>query len=292
MSFRPEMVNSFKSSLNFLVDTLMQTITFSTRGEILTSKPSFTVQTEKFSSFLDKISSDQNLLDNLSKKVVGPVYDKHSASFLSRLVGPDGKVDDEFLRVPEFSDGDELKIRTEPRGLFFQVSNVFLPVSEVYTLAVKLSREYKSENLPFRNKILLGLYSTVYHSISSSTPKDQLEIFKENMDILKESLEVCSEVKTGPREDGPMGMIKNLLGNIDFNQIGDMMNKVSGDERSSKEFADVFGRITDTIKSGKNPLEAMSDIIKTASMEAAEEQPQEEVTEQSQEVSEQPQEQE
>ena len=66
-----------------------------------------------------------------------------------------------------------------------------------------------------------------------------------------------------------MGMIKNILGNIDFNQIGDMMQKVSGDENSSKEFGEVFGKISDTIKGGGNPLEAMNDIIKQVTVNAA-----------------------
>jgi hypothetical protein len=49
-----------------------------------------------------------------------------------------------------------------------------------------------------------------------------------------------------------------------------MMQKVSGDESSSKEFGEVFGKISETIKDGGNPLEAMGDIIKQVSMHAAE----------------------
>ena len=91
------------------------------------------------------------------------------------------------------------------------------------------------------------------------------------MKTLRESLEVCDEVKKTPSESGPMGMIKNMLGNIDFNQIGEMMSKVSGDEKSSKEFSEVFGKLSDSIKNGENPLDVMGDIIKQATVDAAQE---------------------
>ena len=272
MSSGQETVSDFKSSMSFLIDSMLETLNFVSRGRIMLGKQPYHVQTEKFSSFYDKVSEDESLLQNLQSKVVVPVFNTHSMSFLNPLVGTDGKVSDEFLKCQKKDDdSSEFKIKTAPDGIYFQIAKVFLPVSEVYTEAVRVSVERKGENLPFPKKILLGLYSVIFHAIREETSDDQLEMINENRKILAESLESCDEPPQRTQESGPMGMIKNLLGNIDFNQIGEMMQKVSGDENSSKEFGDVFGKISETIKDGGNPLEAMGDIIKQVSMQAAEE---------------------
>jgi hypothetical protein len=270
MSFKPEMISDFKSSMSFLVSSMLETMSRVARERIMSGKQSHHVQTEKFSSFFDKISDNEEMLTNLSKKVVVPVFNSHSLSLLSPLIGADGKVEDSFLKIEkEGEDDSSFKIKTTPDGVFFQISKVFLPISEVYTDAVRITVANRSENLPYPNKILLGLYSTIFHSIKDCTPADQLEIIESNVKTLVDSLDSYEEPVAPKREAGPMGMIKNILGNIDFNQIGDMMQKVSGDENSSKEFGEVFGKISDTIKGGGNPLEAMNDIIKQVTVNAA-----------------------
>ena len=274
MTFKEEMVSDFKSSMSFLVDSMLETLNYASKGNFIGTKPSHTVQTEKFFSFYEKVmsssGSDQTvLMENLRSKVVAPVYEKYSINFMNHLVSSEGSVEDDFLKVKGGDDQGSLKIRITPDGLFFQISKVFLPVSEVYTEAVKISLKNKEDNLPFPNKILLGLYSTVFFAVRDTLGVDARGYFDENIKTLKESLDVCDEVKPAPRDNGPMGMIKNMLGNIDMNQIGDMMAKVSGDEKSSKEFSEVFGKLSDSIKSGKNPLDVMGDIIKEATMTAA-----------------------
>jgi len=272
MTSNQESVSDFKSSMSFLIDSMLETLTFVSRGRIMLGKQPYHVQTEKFSSFFDKVSEDETLLQNLQSKVVVPLFNTHSKSFLNPLVGADGKVSDEFLKCQKKDDDtSEFKIKTAPEGLYFQISKVFLPVSEVYTEAVRISVERKGDNLPFPKKILLGLYSVIFHAIREETSGDQLEMINENRKVLAESLESCDDAPQRTQDSGPMGMIKNLLGNIDFNQIGEMMQKVSGDENSSKEFGEVFGKISETIKDGGNPLDAMGDIIKQVSMQAAEE---------------------
>lgn len=270
MSFKPEMISDFKSSISFLISSMLETMSHVAGERIMSGKQPHHVQTEKFSSFFDKISDNEEMLTNLSKKVVVPVFNTHSISLLSPLIGADGRVEDAFLKVEKDKEEDSsFKIKTTPDGVFFQISKVFLPISQVYTDAVRIAVSRKNENLPYPNKILLGLYSTVFHSIKDTTPADQLEIIESNVKTLVDSLDSYEEPVAPKREAGPMGMIKSILGNIDFNQIGDMMQKVSGDEKSSKEFGEVFGRISDTIKSGGNPLEAMNDIIKQVTVDAA-----------------------
>jgi len=273
MSFKEDMVSDFKKSMDFLIDSMMQTYHFSTQGKFNTSKPFWAVQVEKFSSLYDKIKDNQEMVDNLKNKVVSQFYRDNSFSLANKLINEDGSVDDLFMKLEKGYDEDETyKIRTTPRGLYFQVSKVFLPLSEVYTEAVKLCVANRDQNLPFPNKILLGMYSVVRFSVTGDIDSEQEAVLRANISTLKESLEICNEVKTQRNDGGPIDMIKSMLGNIDFDQIGDMMNKVTGDEKSSKEFGEVFGRISDTIKSGGNPLDTMGEIIKQATVTAAEEQ--------------------
>ena len=271
MSFKPEMVADFRASMSFLIDSMLETMSYVAKGNILGTKPSCAVQTEKFFSFFEKIQTlsekdRETLLENMRVKVVTPVYESNSVYFMQSLVGADGNVEDAFVKVPPSEDGDSLKIRTTPDGIFFQASKVFLPISEVYMQALKASKKHK---LPFPNKILLGFYAVIYHAIKGEATSEVIDFFTENIQTLGESLDVCDDVQERRQEGGPMGMIKNLLGNIDFNQIGDMMAKVSGDERSSKEFGEVFGKLSETIKSGGNPMDVMGDIIKQAAADAA-----------------------
>ena len=274
MSFKEEMVSDFKSSLSFLIDSMMQTYFFYSRNESLASKPSWAVQVEKFSSLYDKIKDNQELVDNLKYKVVAQFYKNNSFSFMNRLVNSDGSIDDGFLKLDKNSDeedSDTYKLRTTPKGLFLQVSQVFLPLSEVYTEAVKIYVSHRDQNLPFPNKILLGMYSSIYYSTVGDIDDDAVSVLRDNISVLKQSLEVCNEVKPNRTQGGPIDMIKNMLGNVNFDQLGDMMSKVTGDEKSSKEFGEVFGKLSDTIKSGGNPLDAMSDIIKQASVNVSSE---------------------
>jgi len=272
MSFKEDMVSDFKNSMSFLIDAMMQTYQYSIKGNFNPTKPFWAVQVEKFSSLFDKIRDNQEMVDNLKSKVVSQFFQDNTFSLTNRLINEDGSVDDSFIKLNKgYDEGDSFKIRTTPSGLYFQVSKVFLPLSEVYTEAVRLCVANKNHNLPFPNKILLGLYSVIKFSVSGDVDSDQEASIRNNISTLKESLEICNEVKPQRNDGGPIDMIKSMLGNIDFDQIGDMMNKVTGDERSSKEFGEVFGKISDTIKSGGNPLDTMGEIIKQATVSAAEE---------------------
>ena len=90
MSGGQSSVSDFKSSMSFLIDSMLETLTYLSRGRIMLGKQPYHVQTEKFSSFYDKVSEDETLLQNLQAKVVVPVFNTHSMSFLNSLVGADG----------------------------------------------------------------------------------------------------------------------------------------------------------------------------------------------------------
>lgn len=267
-------LKTFKSSFEYLIQSSVDTYQYITRGSIFANKPSWVVETEKFSSFFQKISENEEMMSNLRKKLVLPFYEEHCLEVLRPIIKEDSTLDDSFLKLPKEEDsGDSFKVRTHPKGLYFQISKVFLPLSESYTEAVRISIERKNESPPYPIKILLGFYAVIFHTLKDTNQSDELEHISQNVMKLKDSLESYEDSKKDNQrsQGGPMGMIKNLLGNIDFDQIGEMMKKVSGDEQSSKEFGEVFGKITNVIKDGGNPLEAMGDLIKDATVKAAEE---------------------
>ena len=57
MTFKDEMVQDFTSSMSFLIESMLETLNFSSRGTIIANKPSHTVQTEKFFSFYEKMKN-------------------------------------------------------------------------------------------------------------------------------------------------------------------------------------------------------------------------------------------
>ena len=121
-------------------------------------------------------------------------------------------------------------------------------------------------------KILLGFYSMFFYSLKDSPENathSEMEAIKLNVTVLNEYMESLDErEETSNDNGGPMDMIKNLLGNVNFDQIGDMMNKVTNDEHASEEFKQVFNKMTSGIESGKGPMDVMSDIIREATENA------------------------
>ena len=93
MTSRDQMLSEFTSSMTFLIDAMLETLNFSARGSIVTNKPSHAVQTEKFFSFYEKVTSSSEgerhvLIENLKTKVVSPVYDQYSINFLNIITLP------------------------------------------------------------------------------------------------------------------------------------------------------------------------------------------------------------
>ena len=266
MNFKRENISTFHSSLGFLIESMLNTCNFINKNTDLHTKSSWSIQTEKFSSFFERIRTNNEVIENLRSKVVYPIFDSNSSFLLGKLIDDKNVVQDDFMKVSEDNSND-FKLTTGARGIVISVSKLFLPISEVYTDAVNYSVNHKKENIPFPVQILLGFYSCIYHSILGVESDDQAQMIKENIDVLVDSLESC-DVPREQSNKNPMNMIQNMLGNIDMKQIGDMMSKVTGDKDASKEFGDVFGKMTEAIKSGTNPMEIVGDIIKNAAAEA------------------------
>jgi len=252
---------TLEESLEFLVDSMVEGCKFLMRAKMSLTKPTWVVETEKFGSLVTKIKDDVTLVNNLKVKSIRPVYDLHKQSLTTSIVDDKSKVQDDFLRCD--TDMSGFVLRTEPEGLFFSVGKLHLPVSEVYTHTVKCM-EKDHENISHPVKILLGLYCVMYHTAEHSEEKEALQ---KNVELMVSSLDSRDETKSSM--PNPMNMVQNMLGNIDINQISEMMGNITGDEKASKEFSQIFSKMSDVVKDGGNPMEAMGELIKQASLNQA-----------------------
>lgn len=271
MEFQPEKVSSIEHSVQFLIDAMLKAGQHMTSGSVLENKPFWQVQTEKFSSFYSRIKDKLEAMENFKQQVVTPIYETHNANLLSELVSSEGVVQDEYLKVT-LQQSTDFRIKTTPGGIYFQLDKLFLPISEVYTQAVNHSLKNKGSDSPYPVLILVGFYTSVYHAVKDREEPTSMELLKKNIDTLTSSLDSYDQPVQRPMQS-PVDLLQNMLGNFDMGQIGEMMGKVTGDERASKEFGEVFSKMTDVIKQGGNPLEAMGDIIKSASVRLQDEEP-------------------
>tara|TARA_Y100000310_G_C20650176_1_gene798961 strand:- start:199 stop:1101 length:903 start_codon:yes stop_codon:yes gene_type:complete len=275
-------INDVKSSLSFLMSSMVDSGRQAMREMFGMPKSTWLSQTERFESFFSQLSADDSAVDNFKEKFIVPLYKKHEIDFTAPIINSSDVIQDDFMKIKD--DETQLKLRKDPRGLFLHsndgaaLKSLYLPVSEAYTSAVEASIKNKQRNVMLPVKILLGFYSTLFYSLKDlpehATHSD-LEAIRSNIKVLNEYMESL-DTKDEPesQDEGPMGLIKGLLGNINFDQIGDMMNKVTNDEQASEEFKSVFDRMTQGIQGGKAPMDVMGQIIKEATEKS--EQPEEE----------------
>lgn len=225
------------------------------------SKPVWIKQVEQFSSFYSKIKDDEEAISKFREKVVLPFFEENQSNIVSNVANEKGVIQDKFLMVVD-SGSDEITINNIPKGLFLHIAKVYLPISEVYTEVKKLIRKRK-DNVPHLENILVSLYKV---SLCLTTDEAHIKTLEGNISLLQDSLEVRDEPAAKKRSNNPMDMIQNMLGNINFDQIGSMMKQVTSDERTSKEFNEIFGKVSDGLSKGQNPLDTMNDMLKKASV--------------------------
>ena len=219
----------------------------------MVDKPSWLVKSEKFSSFYERIKHKDEAVNKLKLDVFRPLFDTYEYDFNGKIINDKNIVQDEFLKNdPNFC---------------LKAGSLSLPVSETYSNVIGYNKQNKIKNNPYPILILIGLYSSVYNAIKEQETTTTNDYFKNNIQILIDGLEGCDGIpkKQVPTGNNPMNMLQNMMQNFDFKQLTDMMGKVTGDEKASQEFGEVFGKMTESIKNGNNPLEAMGDIIKDAS---------------------------
>ena len=267
-------INDIKSAASFLMASMVDAGRYAMRESFGMTKPTWLSQTERFESFFSQLAEQSDALTMFSEKFVAPLFDSHQLSITSPIINERDVIQDEFLKI---KDEPQLRLSKTPRGLYFHsddgaaLKSLYLPVSEAYTNAVELSMRNKQRNVMMPVRILLGFYSVIFYGLKDNTDvvHGDLESVRSNIKVLNEYIEELGSKEEEPQQSGggPMDMIKNLLGGVNFDQIGEMMNKVTQDENASKEFAQVFGKMTEGIQSGKAPLDVMGDIIKNATGE-------------------------
>ena len=271
-------INDVKSSLSFLMSAMVDTGRAVMTETFGMQKPSWLSQTERFESFFSQLSVDESGVDSFRDRFVVPLFTANKESVTSRIINDSDVIQDQFIKVKE--DDTHLRLSRSPRGLYLHsdegaaLKSLYLPISEAYTNAVEMSMKHKQRNVMFPVKILLGFYSMMFYSLKDvpeHTSHEDVESFRENVKVLKEYMDSLDEKEEpADQDDGPMGMIKNLLGNVNFDQIGDMMNKVTNDEAASAEFKQVFDKMTSGIQNGQAPMDVMGSIIKEATTKATE----------------------
>jgi len=266
-------ITDIKGALHFLTGSMVDAGRASMRNNFGMQKPGWLSQTERFESFFSQLAEDDGALENFRVKFVVPLFTSNQTTVTRSIINSSDVIQDDFLKV---SPDTQLRLRKEPRGLFLHsedggaaLKSLYLPISEVYTSSVEMSLRDKEQNAMLPVRILLGFYSMFFYGLKDAperASRSEVESIKTNITVLKEYMESAESSATATSKDeGPMGMIKNLLGNVNFDQIGDMMNKVTNDESASQEFKQVFDKMTQGIQGGKAPMDVMGDIIKEAS---------------------------
>ena len=252
-------VNKFESLIDLLTDACGYYMDFS----YSITKPVWIKQVEQFSSFYSKIKDDDEAISKFRTKVVLPFFEENQHNIVKNVANDKGVIQDKFLMITD-SNSDEITINNIPKGLFFHIAKVYLPVSEVYTEVKKLIRKRK-DNVPHLENILMSLYKI---SLCLTTEQEHIKILEENINMLADSLEVRDEPASSKKKsNNPMDMIQSMLGNINFDQIGNMMKQVTSDEKSSKEFNEIFGKVSDGLSKGENPLDTMNSLLKRATVD-------------------------
>lgn len=270
MEFSLDRIKTFPNAVSLLIDTMIQAGKHIYQQEAMASKPSWLVHSEKFSSFYERIKRNEEALDKMKHDVVRPVFGNYELEFNSKLINENSVVQDEFLKV-ELEESEDFTI-SAPKGLFFKAGKLYLPFSETYSQIVSYNKRNGVKNSPYPLMLLLGLYSSVFNAVKEQETPQTNECFKENIQILLDGLEGCDGIpKRRAPDNNPMNMLQNMMQNFDFGQLSEMMGKVTGDEKASQEFGEVFGKMTESIKEGKNPLESMGEIIKNVSARMEEE---------------------
>ena len=265
-------INDVNSSISFLMSSMVDSGRQAMREMFGIPKPTWLSQTERFESFFSQLSADSGALNNFKERFIVPLYTKHELEFTSPIINSNDVIQDEFIKIKD--DETQLKLHREPRGIFLHsdegaaLKSLYLPISEAYTSAVEASMKNKQRNVMLPVRILLVFYSTLFYSLKDlpeHATHDDLEAIRTNIKVLNEYMEsLDTKDDSETQDEGPMGLIKGLLGNVNFDQIGEMMSKVTNDAQANEEFKSVFDKMTQGIQGGKAPMDVMGDIIKEA----------------------------
>ena len=262
-----------------MIKSLLDTCEFLNKRDT-ENKNRWLIQVERFFSVFERIKNESakdgqlHPVEGLKDNIIFPVFQEHSTMMTSPIIDND-VVRDSFIKISK-EDSD----MEPPRGIKLEIGKFYLPVSEIYTDIVSFAISHPDANITAPIRILLGFFSTIYHTITLKEDDNTLILIKDNIDKLVEYIESNEIPQRQKASSNPMDMIQRALGNIDMSKISDMFNKVSGNSETSKEFNDVLAKMSDGMKSGRPFTDVMGDLVKDASFNAAKEEydPEEQTT--------------
>jgi hypothetical protein len=270
MEFNRSIVSNFEGSFDFLSKSLSNSCEFLNKKDVKSANK-WQIQVDVFLTVIDMIKKEKvedskmHPIEGLKNNIMYPIFQEHSTMLTSPII-EDDVVRDSFIKIPKTDSSKEL-----PRGIKIEFGKYCLPVSEIYTEMVTFSINNKDLNTTLPIRILLGFFSTIYHTITLKEDSDTLILIKENIDKLVEYIESNEVANRRQTSSNPMDMIQKALGGMDMSKISDMFNRVSGNGEASKEFDSVLSKMSDGMKSGKPFTDVMGDLVKDVSLNASNE---------------------
>ena len=274
-------IDDLKGSVSLLMSAMVDAGRQYVTENFGVPKPTWLTQTEKFESFFLQLTAQEDsksAIDGFKRKFTLPFFQKSSVEFMKTVVTEQGNVKDYFMRI---TDEDSGKISRVPRGFFWHCSeteslkSLYLPISEAYTSAVKHSEKHGNVNVSIPVRILLGFYSSLFYSIRDTEDfypsSDDLEFLSKTVKDLNEFLESIGKDDEEEEEEKstPMGFLNKALGGFSFDKLGEMMGKITENEEMNKEFQSAMTKMTESLQSGKSPLDVMQDALKQAKEQEA-----------------------
>lgn len=267
MSFDGTKISDLTSSMQYLISSMIDAGKYMSRAELLSAKPNWLAQTERFSSLFDRIKEDKEAVEKFKNKVLYPMYLRYNIDLNNKLIDDEDKVQDAYIKI-KINKNEDFKLKTKPEGIHFFWDPFFLPISEAYSRVLAFETKNKEQNNMHATCILIGLYSVLYHAAFSKEDKEVLKGLNENIKLLVSALDIM--VKPAPRSfGGPMDMLKNLMQNMDLEPIEEMMSTITGDSKAKGSLGEVLKRMGKTVEEGGNPLDQISEMMNEFTAQAA-----------------------
>jgi hypothetical protein len=275
MDFDATKISDLTSSLQYLINSMLNTGKYLSRGELLAGKPSWLSQTERFSSFFERIKENDDLIEGFRNKFALPLYNRYSVNLNSKLIDSENKVQDAYIKI-KINNSNDFKLKTEPEGIYLNIDRFFLPISEAYSRVLVFETKNKEQNNLYATCILIGMYSVLYHAALPEEGKESLDGLHKNIELLVSALDILDK-PSNQAQGGPMSMLKSFMDNMDLEPIKEMMSSITGDDQANGNLGEVLMRMGKSVENGGNPFDMMSEMIKEASAQAAQKEDEDDV---------------
>lgn len=232
-------------------------------------KPSYLEQCEKFQSMIDKAMEKYHdtVYEKIQTKVMMPIYENHILDFSGKITDESGRIQDGFIRLADEPSRD-LTIRSVPKGMYLEFHSRIVPISEIYTRAVKFSLR-SDDRPPYPNKILLGLFYMIQRTlVEQDTGSESLEAIQKNITVLEESLEELDEPEESSQQGFLGGLFNGLFQNEETKKISESFQNFVKSDNFQEQFGTILSSVQDVVKNAdtSNPMEMISNLAQSEDM--------------------------